>query len=215
MTVEEKRSVGGAGTGGDGGTRGFEGPKGRSMSAFSPEYLRYLDGFVRSDLEEVPQRIVNHVRLLEPIVEGMEVNQLEHSLQTATRADRAGATVDIVVAALVHDIGKSISNENHPAVAAEMVRPWLSEEACWVISVHQDFQGIHYFGLMGLDPMMRRRHSAHPWYELAERFVDDWDDKAFDPDYDALPLEHFVPMVQTVFARPPRRPSWLTPSSSP
>lgn len=191
---------------------GFDGPKGRSMGEFTPEYLTYLDGFVRSDLDEVPKRIVAQLRLLEPIVEGMEVNQLEHSLQTATRAERAGATLDLVVAALVHDVGKTISNENHPAIAAEMARPWLSEEACWVISVHQDFQGIHYFGLMGLDPMMRRRHADHPWYELAERFVDDWDNHAFDPDYDTLRLEHFVPMVDEAFSRKARRPARLTPS---
>lgn len=206
MTIDETAQKG------DATTEGFDGPKGRWMSEFSVAYLRYLDGFVRRDLDEVPGRILGQLRLLEPIVEGMQVNQLEHSLQTATRADRAGATVDVVVAALVHDLGKTISNENHPAIAAEMVRPWLSEEAYWVIKVHQDFQGIHYFGLMGLDPMMRRRHATHPCYELAERFVDDWDDKAFDPDYDTLPLEHFVPMVEEVFNRKARRPQWLTPA---
>jgi predicted HD phosphohydrolase len=193
---------------------GFEGPKGRSMGEFSTEYKTYLDDFVRRDLEEVPGRIVGQLRLLEPIVEGMEVSQLEHSLQTATRAERAGATLDMVVAALVHDVGKTISNENHPAIAAEMVRPWVSEEAYWVISVHQDFQGIHYFGLMGLDPMMRKRHADHPWYELAEQFVDDWDNHAFDPDYHTLPLEHFVPMVDEVFTRKARRPAWMTPSGA-
>jgi len=189
----------------------FAGPKGRAMSEFSPEYMAYLQDYVARDLTEVPGRILNQLRLLEPVVEGMEVNQLQHSLQTATRADRAGATVDIVVAGLVHDLGKTISNENHPAIAAEMVRPWLSDDAYWVIKVHQDFQGIHYFEYMGLDPMMRNRHRDHPCYELAERFVDEWDNNAFDPDYDTLPLEHFEPMVQEVFRRPARRPALLTP----
>ncbi len=192
-------------------TTEFAGPKGRSMGDFSPEYMEHLQQYVDADLAEVPQRILGQLLLLEPIREGMEVNQLEHSLQTATRADRAGASLDIVVAALVHDLGKTISNENHPAVAAEMARPWLSEEATWVIKVHQDFQGIHYFALMGLDPMMRRRHADSPWYELAEQFVDDWDNHAFDPDYDTLPLEHFVPMVQEVFSRPAKRPERLRP----
>jgi predicted HD phosphohydrolase len=189
----------------------FEGPKGRAMSEFSPEYMTYLQGYIVADLTEVPGRILHQLRLLEPVVEGMQVNQLQHSLQTATLADRAGATLDIVVAALVHDLGKTISNENHPAIAAEMVRPWLSDEAYWVIKVHQDFQGIHYFAYMGLDPMMRRRHADHPCYELAERFVDEWDNNAFDPDCDTLPLEHFEPMVQEVFRRKARRPALLSP----
>ena len=31
---------------------------------------------------------------------------------------------------------------------------------------------------------------------LAERFADEWDQKAFDPAYDTLPLEHFEPLVR-------------------
>ncbi len=188
-----------------GATRTFAGDKGRYMSEFSPEYMDYLESFVAEDLGEVPGRILRQLRLLEPIVEGMEVDQLAHSLQTATRAERDGASLDIVAAALVHDLGKTISNANHPAVAAEIVRPWLSEEATWVIKVHQDFQGIHYFARMGLDPMMRLRHADHPSYALAAHFVDEWDNRAFDPGYPTLPLEHFAPMVAEVFSRPPRR----------
>ena len=46
---------------------------------------------------------------------------------------------------------------------------------------------MHYYARMGLDPMMRRKHADHPCYELAERFADEWDQNAFDPDYDTLP----------------------------
>ncbi|MGH9090892.1 MAG: HD domain-containing protein, partial [Acidimicrobiales bacterium] len=89
----------------------FDGPRGRAMSEFSPEYMAYLQEYVTRDLDEVPARILGQLRLLEPIVEGMEVNQLQHSLQTASMADRAGASLDVVVAALTHDLGKTISNE--------------------------------------------------------------------------------------------------------
>ena len=128
-----------------------------------------------------------------------------HGLQTATMAERAGADLDMVVASLCHDMGKIISNANHPAMAAEMIRPWVSDEAYWVVKVHQDFEGMHYYARMGLDPMMRLKHADHPSYELAERFADDWDQNAFDPDYHTLPLEHFEPMVREVFGKPPRR----------
>ena len=73
----------------------------------------------------------------------------------------------MIVASLCHDIGKTISNANHPAIAAEMIRPWVSPEAYWVVKVHQDFQGLHYYERMGLDPMMRLKHKGHPAYELA------------------------------------------------
>ena len=75
-------------------------------------------------------------------------------------------------------------------------------DAYWMVQVHQDFQGLHYYARMGLDPMMRRRHAGHPAYELAERFADEWDQAAFDPNYDTLPLEHFEPRLRELFATP-------------
>ena len=39
-----------------------------------------------------------------------------------------------------------------------------------------------------------------PWFDLAAQFADEWDQTAFDPDYDTLPLEHFEPLVRERFA---------------
>ena len=36
--------------------------------------------------------------------------------------------------------------------------------------------------------------------DLAAQFADEWDQTAFDPDYDTLPLEHFEPLVRERFA---------------
>src|SRR5262245_8230997 len=175
------------------------------MATMGEAYLSHVEAALADDLTLVPDRILAILRLLEPLKQGFLVDQLEHSLQTATRAERAGAELDVVVGSLCHDMGKALTNANHPAIAAEMIRPWVSPEVYWMVLVHQDFQGLHYFARMGLDPNMRRRHVGHPAYELAERFADEWDQTAFDPGYDSLPLEHFEPMVREVFSRPPRR----------
>src|SRR6188768_216371 len=70
----------------------------------------------------VADRILEMLRSLADITDGFAVDQLTHSLQTATRAERAGADDEVVVAALCHDIGKAVSEPNHPAVAAELLR---------------------------------------------------------------------------------------------
>ena len=175
------------------------------MSEFSAEYMTYVESHLDEDLRTCPTGSSRCLRSMEALTQGFAIDQLQHCLQTATRAERGGADLDMVVVSLCHDIGKTISNANHPAIAAEMIRPWVSPEAYWVVKVHQDFQGLHYYARMGLDPMMRRKHEDHPAYELAAQFADDWDQTAFDPDYDTLPLEHFEPMVREVFGRPPRR----------
>jgi hypothetical protein len=52
-----------------------------------------------------------------------------------------------------------------------------------------------------MDPNLRDQHRGQPWYELAEKFADQWDQKAFDPTFESQPLEHFEPMVISVFAQ--------------
>lgn len=183
----------------------FEGPVGPSMSEFSSEYMTFVEGHLDEDLTHVPDRILVLLRSMESLTQGFLIDQLQHSLQSATRAERGGADLDMIVASLCHDLGKTLSNANHPAIAAEMIRPWVSPAAYWVVKVHQDFQGKHYYDRMGLDPMMRNKHKDHPAFALAAQFADEWDQTAFDPDYDTLPLEHFEPMVREVFSRKPRR----------
>jgi predicted HD phosphohydrolase len=133
--------------------------------------------------------------------DGFAVDQLRHGLQTATRAYRDGASEEMIVAALCHDIGKAISVENHPAIGAEILKPYLSRETYEIVRTHQDFQGRHYYALLGKDPDARRQYQDEPWYALACRFTDEWDQTSFDPAYDTLPLVFFEPMIDRVFSR--------------
>ena len=138
---------------------------------------------------------------LEEQVDGFAVDQLQHALQTATRAARDGASEEMIVAALCHDIGKVISVENHPAIAAEILKPYVSRETYEIIRTHQDFQGRHYYALMGKDPEARRQYESKPWYETACLFTDGWDQTSFDPEYDTLPLAYFEPLIERVFSK--------------
>jgi predicted HD phosphohydrolase len=106
------------------------------------------------------------------------------------------------VASLCHDIGKAVSVPNHPRIAAEILRPYVRPEVTAAILAHQDFQGRHYYHHFDMDPNMRDRYRDEPWYELAERFADEWDQTSFDPDYPTEPLSHFEPKVRAIFGNP-------------
>ena len=149
----------------------------------------------------VAGQILTMLRGLEEITDGFAVDQLVHSLQTATRAEEAGADTEVVVASLCHDIGKIVSVNNHPGISAEIIRPYVRPEVAEMIAAHQDFQGRHYYGHFGGDPDAREKYLGQPWYGLAEQFADDWDQISFDPDYPTQSLEHFEPMVREVFGR--------------
>lgn len=151
----------------------------------------------------VAEQVLDMLRQLEGITDGFSCNQLVHALQTATLAEQSGADDEVVVAALCHDIGKLISVPNHPRIAAEILRPYVRPEVFTMILVHQDFQGKHYYHHLGGNPDAREQHrdalSAEEW-ALAEQFADEWDQRAFDPDGETFPLEHFEPKVRAVFA---------------
>src|SRR3954463_9113782 len=92
------------------------------------------------DWANVPDRILGQLRALAGITNGFAVDQLTHVCQTASRAERAGADKEVVVAALCHDLAKAISEPNHPAVAAAFLKPYVRDDVVWMVEVHQDFQ---------------------------------------------------------------------------
>ena len=100
----------------------------------------------------VADRILDMLRSLEAVTDGFAVDQLVHSCQTATRAERAGAEPEVVFAALCHDIGKAVSVPNHPRIAAEILRPYVSDDVYQMVLTHQDFQGRHYYHHFGGNP---------------------------------------------------------------
>jgi predicted HD phosphohydrolase len=152
---------------------------------------------------EVPRRVLAMLRELEGLHAGFGVDQLHHALQTATMARRANAADDVVLAALCHDVGKVISIPNHAAIAAEMLKPYVSREAYQVLRTHQEFQGRHYFEHFGASPTLRDKYRQEPWFALAEQFTDEWDQAAFDPAYPVLPLAEFEPLVYELLGRFP------------
>ena len=151
---------------------------------------------------ESGERALAMLRSLADITSGFAVDQLTHSLQTATRAERDGADEEVVFASLMHDVGKAVSVPNHPEIAAAIIRSYVRSDLYHMIRTHQDFQGRHYYEFLGQDPNARDQYRGAPWYGLAERFADEWDQTSFDPDYPTKPLSHFEPLVRKVFATP-------------
>lgn len=152
--------------------------------------------------DRVAEGVLAMLRSLADITDGFAVDQLTHCLQTATLAERAGADDEMVVASLCHDIGKAVSVPNHPKIAAEILKSYVRDDVYQVIRAHQDFQGRHYYHHFGGDPEAREQYRGESWFALAEQFADEWDQIAFDPDYDTLPLEHFEDRVRALFGSP-------------
>ena len=55
--------------------------------------------------------------------------------------------------------------------------------------------------LLGVAQMLDP-YRDHPAFGLTQRFCRDYDATSFDPGYDALPVEAFMPQIREIFERP-------------
>jgi predicted HD phosphohydrolase len=130
----------------------------RSMDESTAEQWAHIADETFKHQERVAERILQMIEDLAGITDGFSVDQKMHSLQTATRAEHGGADDEMIVASLCHDIGKIVSVPNHPAIAAEMLKPYVRPEVYEVIRSHQDFQGRHYYKYFGANPEAREQY---------------------------------------------------------
>ena len=151
---------------------------------------------------KLPDRVLDHLRLLDGDYGGFIVDRLTHSLQTATRAHADGREDEYVVCALLHDIGDTLGTFNHADIAAGILKPFVSPENHWMVENHDVFQGYYFFHFIGRDQNARDRFQGHPWYDRTAEFCAKYDAPAFDPAYPTQPLEFFEPIVRRVLSSP-------------
>ena len=164
--------------------------------------------------------------------DGEGVSQLEHALQTAHHAERAGAPPALVCAALLHDVGHMLNDrgetptlrgvdDEHQNAALPFLRPHFPEAVTEPIRLHVDAKRY----LCAVRPGYREALSADSKRSLelqggvfapaqAERFIDQpfaadavkvrlWDDAAKVPGLPTPGLAHFEAVLRTVCRRAP------------
>jgi len=168
----------------------FEESTAEDWAIITPQ-LEITQGFVAD-------RVLDLLRALKSDHGGFPVDRLEHSLQTATRAERDGQDDEYVFCALIHDIGDTLSPYAHPDIAAAIVKPFVSKPNHFMVKHHGEFQGYYFWHHIGLDRDARERHRDSPHFERTEEFCAKYDQTAFDPDYESNPLEHYEPLVRQI-----------------
>ena len=166
------------------------------------DYL-FLDKYEKNFADKTAERIIKFMSNLTETLEGYQVSRLEHSLQSATRAYRKGESEEMVVAALLHDIGDELAPMNHSEYAATILKPYVSEKTHWIIEKHGEFQMFYYAHHLGGDKNKRDKYKGHKYYQDTIDFCENYDQNSFDPNYESLQLDFFKPIVKRVFSRKP------------
>ena len=151
---------------------------------------------------QLPDRLIAHLKVLDGDYGGFPVDRYTHSLQTATRALKDGRDDEYVACALFHDIGDTLGTFNHFDIAAAILKPFVSAENHWMVQNHGIFQGYYFFHHIGLDRDLRNQFRGHPSYERTAEFCELYDNPAFDPNGETLPMSEFEPIVRRVFGQP-------------
>lgn len=154
---------------------------------------------------------------------GESVTQLEHALQCAALARRDRGDDEVVVAALLHDIGHLVEAErdrpwrHHGGGGAALVRPFVAPRIAWLIEHHviakRYLCTIDPRYVEQLSPASRRSYAdqggrlgpdeqlgleTRAWFVDAVR-LRRWDDAAKVPGAICPPLIEYAPLLEPRF----------------
>lgn len=154
---------------------------------------------------------------------GESVTQLAHALQCAALARHDRADDEVVVAALLHDVGHLVEGgddrpeHHHGSGGAALVRSFVPPRIAWLIEHHviakRYLCTVDARYIDRLSPVSRRSYAmqgarlrpeeqlgleTHPWFGDALR-LRRWDDAAKVPGASCPPLVEYAPLLERHF----------------
>jgi len=92
-----------------------------------------------------------------------EESVFEHTAQVVSHAVKETTDKDLLIAALLHDVGKAKSFCKHADIGAAMIQHLVSEKTHWLVANHMR---MHLFN----DGKLKRagkaiKLSSHPWFK--------------------------------------------------
>ena len=144
---------------------------------------------------------------------------VNHLLQSAALARKAGLEEKVVLACLLHDIGfAGFMGSDHGYWGAQLIGPYVDEEVSWAVRYHQALRFfpdesvgygypaayLRYFGPDYVPPpYIQEEYKAarkHRWY-MSARMITVYDVYAFDPNA-VVHLEEFTDLIGRHFKQP-------------
>lgn len=156
---------------------------------------------------------------------GEGLSQLEHALQCAALARRQRADDEVVLAALLHDIGHLVApgpvreepGRHHGHEGAALLRPFVSPRVAWLVEHHvaakrylcavdlryaQRLSAASARSLVAqggpLAPDERQALESHPWFAEAI-LIRQWDEAGKDPALSVPPLGDYGKLLERHF----------------
>lgn len=119
--------------------------------------------FSNDNMSKIFELLSNCEGFVEKNIHHKEEDLLSHLLQTFKLALRESNDVDLILAALVHDIGKPISSFGHEKIACDILSEHISAKTHFIVEQHMRIKLL-------LDGKMKKRSKInylieHPWIQ--------------------------------------------------
>ncbi|MGE2835402.1 HD family phosphohydrolase [Mycobacterium sp. SMC-4] len=146
------------------------------------------------------------------------VDELDHALQAAARAEDDGADDELLLAAALHDLAHSpllgsVPDDNHDRVAQQWLTPRFGARVGWLAGAHVAAKRYlvatdpHYAATLSATSVLSLSHQGgagvdpafaiHPWRDDALR-LRRYDDAAKDPDGTGMTIEAVLAVAARV-----------------
>ena len=107
-----------------------------------------------------------------------EVWALDHTYQCFKWAIRESNDIDLILAALLHDVGKAVDCKNHVHEGVKLIEGFSSRKTVWLVENHMRIWTYILGEMKGLKKCVE--YAKHPWLpELIQ--LARWDKKARKP----------------------------------
>ena len=125
---------------------------------------------------------------------------INHMLQSATHALKAGMPEKTILACLLHDIANAIFiKSDHGYWGAQLIEPYVDEEVCWAVRAHQALRFFPDESVGYSYPEMYVKHFGRDY--MTARMITVHDIYSFDPNA-VVSWEPFVEIVGRHFKQP-------------
>jgi len=117
--------------------------------------------FTLEDTKEVFELLESTKGVQQNLIWHPEGDVFEHSLQVVKHAFRETNDVDLILAALLHDVGKKEDMHEHEKHSCELVKDYVSVKTLFLIKEHRR---IWYYLLGEMKKLSKCKELAeHPW----------------------------------------------------
>ena len=86
----------------------------KRMDEGTSQDYAFLNALEDEFVVALPNRLLAALNGLEGSLAGYQISRLEHSLQSATRAEADGADIELIIGALIHELGDDLTPLNNP-----------------------------------------------------------------------------------------------------